>query len=111
MIMGFNVMTHAFIAAKYYVHMTEAFGVFPREGEWREAVSYLYLVDYNDKIIILFKNGQQLELNVSKKAIKNVPPTSKIAVVTNTILVLICAKWLSLSGCLCLKVRLNQLPM
>ena len=24
--MGFNEMTHAFIAAKYYVHMTEAFG-------------------------------------------------------------------------------------
>lgn len=39
--------------------MTEAFGVFPREGEWREAVSYLYLVDCNNKIVINKEQGNK----------------------------------------------------
>ncbi len=34
------------------LEMTEAFGMFPREGEWREAISYLSLVDYEGRTVI-----------------------------------------------------------
>ena len=32
--------------------MTEAFSVFTGDGEWRQAISYLYLVDYKGKVVI-----------------------------------------------------------
>ena len=32
--------------------LTEAYSVFTGEGEWREACSYLYLIDYNGRVII-----------------------------------------------------------
>ena len=39
--------------------MTEAFSVFSGEGRWREAISYLYLVDYNDRVVINKEQGNK----------------------------------------------------
>lgn len=32
--------------------LTEAYSVFSGDGVWREAISYLYVTDYNDKVVI-----------------------------------------------------------
>ena len=39
--------------------MTESYSVFPGEGEWREATSYISLVDYNGKPILEKEQGKR----------------------------------------------------
>jgi penicillin-binding protein 1A len=45
--------------------MTESFSVFSGEGEWRQALSYLYLVDYKGKTVMEKEQGKK---NIYKKS-------------------------------------------
>ena len=45
------------------LEMTEAFGTFPREGEWREAISYISLVDYTGRTVL---NKEQQKRQIIK---------------------------------------------
>lgn len=51
--------------------MTEAYSVFSGEGIWREACSYLYLIDYNNNLIIKKEQGKRQIFKSTTAAIMN----------------------------------------
>ena len=51
--------------------LTEAYSVFTGGGEWREACSYLYLIDYNGRVIIDKEQGKRQVLKSTTAGIMN----------------------------------------
>ena len=53
------------------IEMTESYSIFPGEGEWHEAISYLCLVDHKGRVIIDKQQGSREVIKTSTARIMN----------------------------------------